>query len=32
VDDKSLPAPTDYLLDEKILDTYLEQSDKNSQN
>jgi len=32
VDEKTLPAPTDYMLDEKILDTYLEKSDKNSQN
>ncbi len=32
VDDKTLPAPADYMLDEKVLDPYLEKADKNSQN
>jgi hypothetical protein len=32
IDDKTLPEPTDYMMDEKVLDTYLEKSDKNSQN
>ncbi len=31
IDQNTLPAPKDYLLDEKTLDTYL-QTDKNSQN
>lgn len=32
IDQNTLPAPKDYLLDEKTLDTYLNQTDKNSQN
>jgi hypothetical protein len=32
IDENALPAPTDYLLDEKILDNYLDQENKNSQN
>ena len=32
VDEKALPATQDYLLDEKTLDTYLDNSGKNSQN
>ena len=32
IDANELPAPTDYLLDEKTLDNYLDHSDKSSQN
>jgi hypothetical protein len=32
IDDNDLPAANDYLLDEKTLDTYLNQINKNSQN
>ena len=32
VNANELPAPTDYLLNEKTLDTYLDKTDKNSQN
>lgn len=32
VDANKLPEPTDYMLDEKTLDTYLNETDKNSQN
>ncbi|MDB5198365.1 MAG: hypothetical protein JWO92_328 [Chitinophagaceae bacterium] len=32
IDENTLPAPNDYLLDEKTLDTYLNKTDKNSQN
>lgn len=32
IDENELPATKDYLLDEKTLDTYLNETDKNSQN
>ena len=32
IDDNALPTPNDYLMDEKTLDNYIDQTDRNSQN